>query len=466
MRKVTLLIVVLLMASMAVNAISLNANFEWLPENPTDLEDVHFYDTSEGNVVAWVWYFGDGESSTEKNPVHRYEDNGTYTVRLVVWDKYGNMDYVEKDIVILNVPPVADAGEDIISNEYLVAFNASSSYDPDGSITDYIWDFGDGDTAHGKKLSHEYENEGIYNVELTVYDNDGASNSDGINVLVDVTPPKTNYSLEEEKEWYNNKVNVTLNATDNLAGVNVTKYKINDGDWENYTGSFNVSEEGINKVYFYSIDNASNEEAEKNVTIRIDYTKPETNYTINATYGNNGWIRSSAKIKFSAKDNLAGVNVTKYKINDGDWENYTGEITISVDGIHTIRFYSIDNAGNREDERNFTIKIDTKEPTVALNLPKEGYIYIAGREIIPTLFDRTYIIGKFTAEVTANDTRSGIAYVEFILNNQTLFKDYVAPYTAELPQEFPLSINTLKAIAYDNAGNKAESTEITYIKIF
>ena len=61
MRKVTLLIVVLLMASMAVNAISLNANFEWLPENPTDLEDVHFMIPRKG-----MWLHGCGILEMEK----------------------------------------------------------------------------------------------------------------------------------------------------------------------------------------------------------------------------------------------------------------------------------------------------------------------------------------------------------------------------------------------------------------
>ena len=376
MRKLALLSVVLLFVGIA-SANSLTVDFYWEPVQPTDLEEVHFYDNSTGDIIAWIWYFGDGSSSTEQNPVHKYEDNGTYLVRLVVWDKYGQMEYKEKYITILNVPPVANAGEDRIVNNLTVTFNASLSYDLDGYIEKYIWNFGDGNSKEGKIVKHEYEEEGIYNVNLTVIDNDGAKDYDEINVTVDVTPPITNYSLNEEKEWYNTSVIVTLNATDNLAGINKTYYKIDDGDWQEYTKPFNFSAEGTHKIYYYSID----------------------------------------------------------------------------------------NAGNAEEVKNFTIKIDTKAPTAKLNEPQEGYIYIAGRKLMPTLFGNTFIIGKFTAEADASDDTSGIDYVEFILNGQILWKDYVAPYSVALPQEFPFSLNKLKVVAYDKAGNKVETEEISYIKI-
>ena len=59
-----------------------------------------------------------------------------------------------------------------------ITFNASSSYDPDGNITDYEWDFGDGNTTNTTEsiINHSYALAGNYNVSLTVTDNDGATN--------------------------------------------------------------------------------------------------------------------------------------------------------------------------------------------------------------------------------------------------------------------------------------------------
>lgn len=54
-----------------------------------------------------------------------------------------------------------------------VTFDASASIDPDGSITDYFWDFGDGTTGTGVTATHTYASNGSYTVFLTVTDDDG-----------------------------------------------------------------------------------------------------------------------------------------------------------------------------------------------------------------------------------------------------------------------------------------------------
>ncbi|MEM3406545.1 MAG: PKD domain-containing protein [Nitrososphaerota archaeon] len=58
-----------------------------------------------------------------------------------------------------------------------VIFDASASSDPDGSISSYKWEFGDGGKGSGVKVKHSYHGLGDYLVKLTVTDNEGASNS-------------------------------------------------------------------------------------------------------------------------------------------------------------------------------------------------------------------------------------------------------------------------------------------------
>ncbi|MGQ9566079.1 MAG: PKD domain-containing protein [Candidatus Bathyarchaeales archaeon] len=55
----------------------------------------------------------------------------------------------------------------------VVTFDASYSYDGDGTITSYFWEFGDGHTASGKTVSHAYLVEGAYMVTLQVVDDKG-----------------------------------------------------------------------------------------------------------------------------------------------------------------------------------------------------------------------------------------------------------------------------------------------------
>jgi parallel beta-helix repeat protein len=86
-----------------------------------------------------------------------------------------------------NEPPVPNFTYTI--NELTVNFNASSSYDPDGNITTWIWDFGDGVVeVAGEMITHYYLLSGTYNVTLTVIDDDGAENSTTQEITVEKMP--------------------------------------------------------------------------------------------------------------------------------------------------------------------------------------------------------------------------------------------------------------------------------------
>ncbi len=81
----------------------------------------------------------------------------------------------------LNQPPIASftyCPENPIVNQ-AITFNASSSYDPDGKITNYEWDFGDGNITSTTEeiIKHSYSEAGNYEVTLTVTDDKGATNS-------------------------------------------------------------------------------------------------------------------------------------------------------------------------------------------------------------------------------------------------------------------------------------------------
>jgi parallel beta-helix repeat protein len=75
----------------------------------------------------------------------------------------------------LNEPPFAQFSYSI--NMVSVIFNASSSYDLDGNITTWSWDFGDGNYGAGEIVIHNYLSSGTYKVTLTVIDDDGGKDS-------------------------------------------------------------------------------------------------------------------------------------------------------------------------------------------------------------------------------------------------------------------------------------------------
>jgi PKD repeat protein len=70
-----------------------------------------------------------------------------------------------------------------------IKFDSGSSYDPDGQITAYEWDFGDGSTGAGKSVEHAYEKEGNYTVRLRVVDDSGADRSANVTAIISDKPP-------------------------------------------------------------------------------------------------------------------------------------------------------------------------------------------------------------------------------------------------------------------------------------
>ena len=129
---------------------------------------VRFTDQSTGQITAYLWQFGDGGTSTERNPVRTFSIVGTYNVILTVSGSGGASTFV-RQITVENpiVPaPVAiftpnpNNGQAPLS----VQFTSAST----GQITAYSWNFGDGSLGTEQNPIHVYANPGVYTVTLIV----------------------------------------------------------------------------------------------------------------------------------------------------------------------------------------------------------------------------------------------------------------------------------------------------------
>jgi PKD repeat protein len=176
------------------------AAFGYVPVNPSTTETVVFSDSStdpDGSVVAWAWGFGDGATSSERNPTHRYAHQGVYCVMLTATDDDGGTSTATQQLAVSGVAPTAAFSytPSDPTAEDTVTFTDQSS-DLDGSIANWVWDFGDGATSFDQNPTHQYSEDGDYTVSLTVVDDDGASDSCSRAIRVGAPPAPALMSSE------------------------------------------------------------------------------------------------------------------------------------------------------------------------------------------------------------------------------------------------------------------------------
>jgi PKD repeat protein len=131
---------------------------------------------------TYIWGFGDGQFSVEKNPVHTYYMPGSYIVKLIVYNAAGES--VHNGIITVYQNPSAlfeVYPTDVINNEQIVVFSNNSIHDASS-----LWLFGDGNTSTEENPYHKYESEGVYNVTLVVVSEDGCVDSTTLSTPINV----------------------------------------------------------------------------------------------------------------------------------------------------------------------------------------------------------------------------------------------------------------------------------------
>jgi PKD repeat protein len=322
-----------------------------------DIGEVIHFDASgsydpDGSIVSYFWNFGDGASATGAIVSYAYVDDGSYSVTLTVTDDDGATDSASAIKTVLNQEPVASFTEsaEIVYVNDVINFNAASSYDPDGTIVSYHWDFDDGTTGTGVSVSHSYTESGTYVVTLTVTDDDGATDiataAKGV-LIRTVQPQRPSASFTESAETVYTGENIFFDASDSSdPDGTIISYLWNFGDGNTAIGvetNHAYGDDGIYTVMLTIIDNdgaTDSATSAKNVLNR----PPTASFTENATM-----VKTGEVIQFDASHSSdSDGTIVEYFWDFGDETNATGVTpthAYSEDGTYTVTLTVTDDDG-------------------------------------------------------------------------------------------------------------------------
>ena len=179
---------------------------------------VQFQDLSTGNPDTWLWDFGNGNISTQQNPIAIYSSSGSFDVTLTVSNNNSNDAKTSLSFIEIFELPVAEISTNSLANGCapldIVYQDASVFNNP---IISWQWDFGDGGGSQLQNPTYTYQTSGSYNVSLLIVDSNGCQNMIISNnyINVDDTPESgflSNNNLSCDSSAFINFINTSVNA--------------------------------------------------------------------------------------------------------------------------------------------------------------------------------------------------------------------------------------------------------------
>ena len=259
------------------------------------------------------WEFDDGTIIEGQTAQRTYSEPGSYTATFTVTDNDGASTSQTINITVNNTAPVITTltGNTNISEGDTATFNASATDSGNGELS-YTWDFGDGSeqlSGNGEQatVTHEYTDNGNYTVTLTVEDDNGASSTQTLDIVVNNIAP----------------------AIASIAGAT----NINEGETVTYTAS--VSDPGDDELtYNWTVNGEpiSNESDPET----IDYTFTNNgNYNLNLTVTDDDGAATTSELEILVNNVAPTINITS-SITGNEGEAIAFDPTISDPGNDTL----------------------------------------------------------------------------------------------------------------------------------
>ncbi len=347
--------------------------------------DAYGSDDPDGQIDQFRWAFGDGTVAYGSNPDHTYRSPGEYTVRLTVTDADGATASAEHTITVTGdnqAPDAALNAPDTLRPDETGTFRALAAEDPDGRIRQIKWEMGDGTVESGRFVFHSYDDPGVYSVQLTVTDEDGATDSTVHTVSVGNEEPVARIDAPDE-------VGIGESVTLDGSGSNDPDGGGLFSDGLEYAWSLGDRTTATGKRATHSYDDADTYTVELTVTDEEGATDTAT-HTLDVIDDNEEpvaridapdevGIGESVTLDGSGSNDPDGggffTDGLEYDWDLGDWTDATGKrATHSYDGAgtYTVELTVTDEDG-ATDTAYHTLDVvdDNEEPVARIDAPDE-----------------------------------------------------------------------------------------------
>lgn len=335
------------------------ASFVYSPSNPAENETIYFNalqsEDPDGDIVSFDWDFGDGSTGIGETITHKYGSSGNYTVLLKVTDDDGNIDTATQTVSVGdNQSPVAafTYSPSSPSIDQDIYFNASDSSDPDGSIVDYEWNFGDGTSDSGVSVIHRYGSSGSYTVYLRVTDNSG--NTDSITQTINVSDnqsPTASFVYSPTNPEVGEQVHFNASESTDPDG-NIASWDWDFGDRGHGSGeevNHTYSDAGTYTVVLVVTDDSGNTDSVSKTLTVIDGT-PIAFFTISP---NNPQVNDTVTFDASNSSDPNG-RIVKWEWDFGD-SSTPGTTVVVTHKYSTADTYTVTLTVTDNDDNTATI---------------------------------------------------------------------------------------------------------------
>ena len=208
--------------------------------------------------------------------------------------------------------------------------------------------------------------EGAHTLVITARDLAGNVQTFNQNIPLDIQNPNLTANISGtlgSNNWYTSAV-LNASASDPApgSGLSALEYSLDNGAWTAFPapGTLDLVT-GVHNIDIRAVDKAGRVVTSSR-SYSLDGALPNITLSPSGTIGSNNWYTTDFTLAASASDDISGLDIFEYSLNNGAWTTYSAPLVLG-NGTHTISFWAQDKAGLVR-QIDGTYKVDTRAPQI------------------------------------------------------------------------------------------------------